>query len=88
MVMDRDKGGVAGQLAVWGIATTIFLAAFGGVYSLAQSMSEVNAKLDRNCRILVQLDQDIRLHVLSEGQRDLPPGVRRGTLDVFPNVSC
>lgn len=65
---------------------TVILAGFGGIYSLAQSVATVNQKLDRNCRILVTLDQDIRLHALSD--RDIVRRVHADGFAQFPNVSC
>lgn len=72
-----------GQLAAWGAGIAILVAVLGFVYSNGQAVSETNQKLDRNCRILIQLDQDIRLHILAERP---PHGV--GVLEGFPEVSC
>jgi hypothetical protein len=52
------QDGLVGRLAVWITVGLAFLSLLGGVYSLGQSVSTVNDKLDRNCRIIAaEFDQ-------------------------------
>jgi hypothetical protein len=67
---------------LWAIVISIVIAAFGGIYNLSQTVGAVNDKLDRNCRIIVTLEQDIRFHVVTTehgGRKPFAP---------FPEVSC
>ena len=65
---------------VTALLITFSLAVLGGVFNAALEIGQVNDKLDRNCRILVQLDQDIRFHAtVRPHQQNLQP---------FPEVSC
>lgn len=82
MAMDATKNGAIGRLTIIASVVGILVVLLGGVYNLSNSVSAVNGKLDRNCQILVTLDQDIRFHALSE------TGVKPAQFAPFPKASC
>jgi hypothetical protein len=84
-----DSGSVGGQVAKWGAIIAVVLTLIGGTVSVVTRVNQIDAALDRNCRILTTLDQDIRLHAISEGPRPHSPhDVPSTTFAPFPKVSC
>lgn len=80
MVVQKTQSVMAGQVALWAIAVTVILAGFGGIYSLAQSVGEVNHKLDRNCGYIRDISIGLQLHeAVTDGDTRRP---------VFPDVRC
>ncbi len=89
--MNKAGDGGGGQMAILAVVVTVVLAMFGGIYSLAQSVSEVNTKLDRNCAILKDISLGLRLHDIREFNllQNVPHGARNGVaFGSFPNVTC
>ena len=87
MQMDPPPSGGAGNLALWGVVITIVLAGFGGVYSIAQSVSEIKTKLDRNCGYIKDISIGLRLQALTEERLRDARG-HGATVPFFPDVAC
>ena len=72
----QNSAEVKGQ--VHALEVQMHTALRNGQATLERVQTQIDIKLDRNCRILTQLDQDIRIHGLA-ATNDFPP---------FPEVSC
>ena len=79
--METKGDGLAGKLALWGSVGLAFLALFGFIYSVGQSVSDVNQRLDRNCRIIIlglnDLEADINLLTLEHSAPEIARRLRR-----------
>lgn len=60
---------VAGRISIIVGVASLVVIVIGGVYRLANEVSTVNAELDRNCRILVTINADVRFQII-EAQQD------------------
>ena len=84
-------------IASWVGILAVLISAAAILVSAVQGLQAVDQQLDRNCRLIVQLDRDIRLFLLAHeqegsaqggvGSRGVPPDVRN-LLAPFDDLSC
>ena len=72
-------------IALWGVLITVLIASFGGIWSLAQSVAEVNNKLDRNCGYLRDISIGLQLH---EVERQSAGARIHAVPTLFPSIRC
>ncbi len=83
--------GLGGKLAAWAAVVAVGLTIAGGIYTTATTLSTLSEKSDRNCRLEVALDRDVRILVLLQAHdRDQRPNARllEEALRALPSESC
>lgn len=66
-----------GKLAIYIALGVAFLTLMGAVYSIGTKASSIESKLDRNCRVLIQVRADVDYVILVLSPTGPAKGLRR-----------